>query len=244
MMNRTEWQAARDAMLADDRAKLGLPPTAEELLAYERGELSEEDAERVRQLLVAYPELARAYATPFPEADDAALPAEVIDRQWQRFRAGDAKPEPGGRVLQFWRAFSAIAAAVAVIFGAMLWQKTNAQRQPHVLPEAKILTPDGSRGIEPPHLAITPAGESVLLTVSVVGANDYEHYRVELLRGDAATPLWSSEPLRLPPGNAFTVEIPSATLAPGTYRLVVEGLRGTASEPVATYSVDIVRPPA
>jgi hypothetical protein len=240
MMNRTEWQAVRDAMIADDRAKLGPPPSAEELLAYEGGELSADDAERVRQLLLAYPDLARAYAAPFPD-DDAALPAEVVDRQWQRFRAG-SHVESGGRVLQFWRTLSAIAAAVAVIFGAMLWQKENALRQPHVLPEAEMLTPDGSRGIEPPHLAITPTGESVVLTVSVIGANDYEHYLIELVRGDSQTPVWSSEPLRLPKSNAFDVEIPSRALAPGTYRIVVEGLRGTDREPVATYSVDVLRP--
>ena len=242
MMNRTEWQAVRDALIADDRAKLGPPPTAEELLAYEGGELSAEEAERVRQLLLAYPELARAYAAPFPE-DDTPLPADVVDWQWQRFRAGK-DVQSGGRVLQFWRAFSAIAAAVAVIFGAMLWQKESELRRPRVLPEAQILSPDGSRGIEPPHLAITPSGESVVLTVSVIGANDYEHYRVELVRGDARKPVWSSEPLRLPKSGTFDIEIPSRTLAPGTYEIVVEGLRGTAREPVATYSVDVMRPPS
>jgi hypothetical protein len=240
MMNRTEWQAVRDAMIADDRARLGPPPTAEELLAYERGELSAEEAERVRQLLLAYPELARAYAAPFPE-DDAALPSDVVDRQWQRFRAGK-DVESGGRVLQFWRAVSAIAAAVAVIFGAMLWQKESESRRPHALPEAQVLSPDGSRGVEPPHLAITPSGESVVLTVSVIGTNDYERYRIELVRGDSQKPVWTSEPLRLPKsGSAFDLEIPSATLAPGTYQIVVEGLRGTAREPVATYSVDVMR---
>lgn len=243
MMNRTEWQAVRDALIAGDRAKLGPPPTAEELLAYERGELSEKEAERVRQLLIAYPELARAYAAPFPEEDDAALPADVVDRQWQRFRAGKGV-ESAGRVLQFWRAFSAIAAAAAVTFGAMLWQKESESRRPHVLPEAQVLSPDGSRGVEPPHLAITPSGESVVLTVSVIGANDYEHCRVELVRGDSQKPVWTSEPLRLPKTGAFDVEIPSPTLAPGTYQLAVYGLRGSAREPVATYSVDVMRPPS
>src|SRR5262245_41609857 len=78
MMKQSDWQAVRDALIADDRAKLGEPPTVEEILAYERGELSREDADRVQQLLIAYPELARAFATPFPSADED-LPNHVVD---------------------------------------------------------------------------------------------------------------------------------------------------------------------
>ena len=109
MMNRSDWNAVRDTLIADDRAKLGDPPTVDELLAYERAELSQEDADRVQQLLIAYPELARAYATPFP-ADDTGLPDDIIDRQWNAFRAGSG---PGARVLQFWRGAAAIAATPA-----------------------------------------------------------------------------------------------------------------------------------
>jgi len=147
MMNRTDWQAVRDAMIADDRAKLGEPPTVDELLAYERGELSDHDAERVRQLLIAYPDLARAYAAPFPS--EGELPDDVVDRQWKAFqRAG--KPE--ARVLPFWRGVAALAATVALVFGTMLWRTRAELRQPHLLPpEPTILTPDGRRGLDQRH---------------------------------------------------------------------------------------------
>lgn len=240
MTNPSDWRAVRDALIADDRARLGEPPTVDELLAYERGELSDEDAERVRQLLVAYPDLARAYATPFP-SEDEELPAEVLDRQWNAFRAGRGS---NGRVLPFWRGFAAIAAAVAVVFGAMLWQARTELRRPRVLAEPAILTPDGQRGLDPQHYAIAPTGDAVLLLVSIVGSADYGTYRLELLRGDSQTPVWSSEPLPATRSNTFNVEIPSRALAAGTYRIVAYGLRGNAREKVAAYTFDVRRPPA
>jgi hypothetical protein len=244
MINRTDWHAVRDALIADDRAKLGEPPTVDELLAYERGELSEEDAERVKQLLVAYPELARAYATPFPSEGDDDLPVEVIDRQWIAFRAanGDGSSE---RVLQFWRGFAAIAATVAISFGAMLWHTHTQQLMPRVLPEPPQLTPDGRRGLPgQPQSTITPSGDSVLLVVSLVGPTDYETYRLELVNSDSHERIWSSKPLRPTSSNTFYVEVPSRVLPAGTYQVIAYGLRGKAEEPVATYTIDVRRAPA
>jgi hypothetical protein len=240
MINQSDWNAVRDALIADDQAKLGEPPTVDELLAYERGELSQENAERVQQLLIAYPELARAYATPFP-SDDADLPGYVIDRQWNAFRNDKGS---GARVLQFWRGFAAIAATVAIVFGAMLWQTRTERLRPQVLPEAVILTPDGRRGIAEPAYPITPTGDSVLFVVSLIGPTDYETYRLELVRSESHQRVWSSEPLRATNSNSFNVEIPSSALPAGTYQVVAYGLRGNAREQVATYTIDVRRPSA
>jgi hypothetical protein len=234
MINKHEWEAVRDALRAEDQAKLGQPPTAEELLAYERGELSAKEAERVQQLLVAYPDLARAYATPFPE--EAELPAEIVDRQWNAFR----RPKRGAKVLQFWRGFAAVAAGVAILFGAMLWQQHNEALQPQVLPEAHLLTPDGGRGPEHPHYTITPSGDSVLLVVSIIGPADYDTYRLELVRGE--TRLWSSKPMPATESNSFDLVVPSRLLTPGTYSVIAYGLRGNAQAQVATYTIDVIPP--
>lgn len=244
MINRTDWQAVRDALIAGDRAKLGEPPTVDELLAYERGELSKEEAERVQQLLVAYPEIARAYATPFPSEDDSDLPGEVIDRQWNAFRA-ENRGGSGARVLQFWRALTAIAATVAIGLSAMLWQKHTEQMTPRVLPEPPALTPDGRRGIPVhPQATITPSGDSVLLVVSMIGATDYETYRLELVGSDSQKRIWSSKPLRVTNSNSFYVEVPSRVLPAGTYQMIAYGLRGNAQEQVATYTIDVRPAPA
>jgi hypothetical protein len=233
MMNQSDWQAVNDNLIADDRAKLGDPPTVEELLAYERGELPDEDAARVQQLLVAYPELAHAYATPFPD-DDIDLPDGVVERQWKAFRVDENR---GARVLQFWRGVASIAAAAAIVFGAMLWQKQDVRPQPRVLPE-HVLTPDGSRGLGQ-HYTITSNGDSILLVVSIIGPTDYETYRLDLVGAASNERIWSSEPLRATSRNTFDVEIPSRTLAPGTYRMIAYGLRGNAQEQVATYTIDM-----
>lgn len=234
MMNQSDWQAVRDAMLADDRATLGEPPTVEELLAYERGELSKDDAERVQRLLIAYPELARAYATPFPP-EDTELPEDVIERQWRAFRAGD---RGGARVLQFWRWSAAAAAALAVLFGAMLWHEHNEMLRPRVLPEVILLTPQGQRGTVEQPVEITPSGDPVLLVVAIVG--DYETYRLDLIRTQSHERVWSSGELRRPKSDSFNVEIPSRTLTPGTYQVIAYGLRGNAEAQVATYSIYVL----
>jgi hypothetical protein len=237
MMNQSDWQAVNDSLIADDRAKLGDPPTADELLAYERGELSPEEAARVQQLLIAYPELAHAYATPFPD-DDIDLPDGVVERQWKAFRASENR---GARVLQFWRGAAAIAATAALVFGTMLWQKQSAPLQPRVLAE-HVLTPDGARSVTSQHYAITSTGDSILLVVSIIGPTDYETYRLELVR-ESHDRIWSSEPLRATSRNTFDVEIPSRALPPGTYQMIAYGLRGSAQEQVATYTIDIQRSP-
>ncbi|HEX7679557.1 MAG TPA: hypothetical protein VF713_15600 [Thermoanaerobaculia bacterium] len=243
-MNQSDWNSVRASLIADDQAKLGEPPTVDELLAYERGELSKEQAERVQQLLVAYPDLARAYATPFP-SDDETLPDDVIDRQWNAFRAGNRPvSRPSARVLPFWPGVAAIAATVAIVFGAMLWQTHTELLRPHVLPEAAILTPDGRRGLAEQPSAITPTGDSVLLVVSLIGPTDYETYRLELVRGDSHKRVWSSDPLRATSSDSFNVAIPSRALAAGTYHVTAYGLRGNAQEEVATYTIDVRRPPA
>jgi hypothetical protein len=240
MMNRSDWQAVRDILIADDRAKLGEPPTVDELLAYERGELSNEDAQRVQQLLVAYPELARAYATPFPSGDDADLPDEVIDRQWNAFRAADSGAS-GGRVLQFWRGLAAIAATVAIGFGAMLWQAHMEQLLPRVLSEPATMVPSGGRGLPAQHTRVTPSGDLALVVVSLVGPIDYESYRLELVNNDSQKIIWTSEPLRATSSGNFYIEIPCRILPDGAYELAAYGLRGDAREPVATYPIDVRR---
>jgi hypothetical protein len=219
-MNRSDWEAVRDALIADDRERLGEPPTVEELLAYENGELSAREAERVRQLLIAYPELGSAFAVEFPpDVDDVR----------------------NGRVLLFWRSISAIAAGLAIAFGALLWQAHRSSLTPRVLPEPTILTPDGRRGAaEPPQAKITASGETILLVVSIVGPIDYDTYRLELVDGSAQR-VWSSGPLPRTESNSFNLAVPARRLRGGTYQVVAYGVRGNAEEKVATYTIEVRR---
>jgi len=80
-----------------------------------------------------------------------------------------------------------------------------------------------------------------VLAVSLLGATSYETYRLELVNADSHERLWSSAPLRAPSNDSFNVEVPSRAIPPGTYQVIVYGLRGNAQEQVATYTIDVLR---
>jgi anti-sigma-K factor RskA len=256
MINKSDWQAVHDSLTAADREKLGEPPTAEDLLAYENGTLPECEMKRVRRLLVAYPELARAFATPFPD-DDAKpgdadyLSSDAVERQLARFQkqvrpaASHAPAQPRdrgrserGRVLQFWRASAAIAAALAVVFGTLLMRKELETRQPRVDSGAQVLTSGATRG-SGEGVVVNLRGDSCLLAV-VLDAADYAGYRLELVNA-AGRNVWTREPVAPPIENMFYVTLPASMLPSGGYKLVVSGLRGNAREPVATYPFEVRR---
>ncbi len=62
MTNKSDWQTASRQLMAEQREQLGPPPTGEEIRAYKAGELTLAEADRIRDLLVAYPEVALAVA--------------------------------------------------------------------------------------------------------------------------------------------------------------------------------------
>lgn len=100
MIKRTDWEAAHQDLLAEGRRRLGDPPTDDELLAFSRGELQEEEASRIRELLCYYPELARALAMPFPSPEEIRpgdpdfLPNEVLEQDWAVIEARLAEEPP------------------------------------------------------------------------------------------------------------------------------------------------------
>lgn len=57
MITKNDWDAALDAWVAEERERLGGPPSPEEIAAYLHGELPTAEEARVRALLVYYPEL-------------------------------------------------------------------------------------------------------------------------------------------------------------------------------------------
>jgi hypothetical protein len=232
MITKSVWQAAHEEMTAEDRRRLGDPPTADEVLAYSRGELDAAEETRVRQLLVAYPEMALALAVPFPEDDEPMSTAEV-DRHWSEFRR--RMPVEQAKVLQFWRASAALAAAIALMLGVLLWRAQAKLEQPRALQQA-VLEPDGpTRGGSDGETTVKPTGESILLIIPV-GAPVSRDYRVDLV--GAQRKLWRSKPLRDESGT-FSIVVPSKLLEPGSYQVVLYGIDGGAEEKLATYSLRV-----
>jgi len=238
MITKSDWQAVLDELTAEDRAELGVPPTAEEMLAFEKGKLSPADAERVRRLLIAYPQLAHALAQPFPDEDER-LPDVEVDRRLAQFRSRLGERRDPGRVLVFWRA---LAAALAIALMGVAWQAHRERAMPLVVGEEQLLEPDGRRGIEPAGATLSPHGEWTLLTVPIIGSTGYDDYRLDIYAPDSAKPSWRSGALARRNNDAFSILVPRQFLgSPGTYRVILFGLRGGGEEQLATYSIRVPR---
>jgi hypothetical protein len=238
MIRKSDWQDALDGMTAEDRRRLGAAPSAEEVAAYMNGELAGEEEARVRELLVAYPELARTLTMPFPEEDEP-LSGDQLDRHWAEFQSRVAPPRAeSGRVLQFWRAAAALAAALAVVFGALLWRAQSRLDEPRAAWQIAVLEMDGHRGPAGPATVVRPAGESLLLVVPLIGTSEYRQYRLDLASGERT--LWKSEPLRRDDDTtSFSIDVPGSYLKPGRYRVELVGVDGAREEKLATYSLQV-----
>ena len=211
MITRSDWQAVLDEMNAEDRTTLGEPPTVEEARAYLRGELAPDEEERMRARLVAYPELLQALTAPFP-AEEAG----------------------GGKVLQFWRASTALAAGLALVFGALRW-RAGTQREPRVLGEEYVLAADGRRGPSRQPVTFEADGESIVLIVPLFDGGAHPRYRLELV-DDQNRVLLRTSLLPRPANDAFRVE---ASLDKGRYRVILYGVNGTREQRIDTYSLRV-----
>jgi hypothetical protein len=257
MSEKSDWQEANRELIAEERRRLGDPPTAEEMLAYTRGELSESEEERIRDLIVAYPELARMYAEPFPDEPrpgDADYVAEdEVAAGWAALqrRLPQAPEKPAAkrgeapRRSVFRRYIStAVAAALAIVFFGLYLQADSRARYfakqaqtPRVLGERQELLPDGNRGPDSP-FTLQKEGDVYSLEPVLINQQRYPHYDLELRDAKGAV-LWTDRDA--PPDalhERFRVIIPHTFLAPGEdYRLVVYGVDGEQRTEIGTYDL-------
>ena len=251
MITKSELQKEHDRVLAEERARLGEPPSAEVLLAYSRGELSHEEEERVAELLACYPEVARALTQPFP-ADDAkpGEPGYVSDAEvearWSMLQDrmhGTRVPasQPVGRVLQFWRFTSGLAAALAVAFGAMLWQARSELGMPQMAAAQEVLIPDRTRGADTDTpTTVTPGGESYVIVAPVITEQPFTQFRLSIV-DESNRSLWTSGPQPKPAGDNLAIVVPRAFLRPGRYQVVLSGVAAGGDQRLETYSLRITR---
>jgi hypothetical protein len=254
MITKSELQAVYRDMIADDRHRLGDPPTVEELLAWERGDLSAEESARVRELLDAYPELARALATPFPTDDPRPgepdfVTDEKLASQWAALRTniGGAAPQHAAeaRVLRFWRgAALALAALLVLAFGAGLRQRQTNSRlmkelvEPRLRWEEQVLEPGGRRGGGSDAKVLSTAGDLFYLVGPIRDRSEFNQYRVEIVGREPQRLLWSSSPQRND-NETFAVIVPHAFMPAGDYDIVLKGINGAREEKVDTFPVRV-----
>jgi hypothetical protein len=236
---------------AEERRRLGEPPTVEEMLAYERGELPPQDEERVRALLVAYPELAQALVMPFPDDDgEPELSTELIDAQWsslQRrliepnvfpFRAPAAARRTGTPGL---RALAAAAAIAAVLSGGLLWRAEMKLGQPRMASDEQLLLPDGQRGPGEASPVISPQDDSYLLVAPLINQQSFADYRLELIDAATRRVLWTSMAMPRRSSDTFAILVPSSFLKPGRYQVVLYGVADGHDERMASYTLRVGR---
>lgn len=232
MIRKSDWQAVQDEMIAEDRRTLGAPPTVEEMLAYASGELAPEEEARVRALLVAYPELARALTVPFPAEGGEGVSQQDVSRRWKSFQTQIRPEEKRGKVLQFWRTSFALAATLALVFGGLLWRESR--DEPRVLGDAQLLAGAQRGGASPP-VTLDAGDAPAVLIVPLYGAGSFERYRLELVDTKERV-LWRSGLLKRSDDDAFRIEV---SLDAGDYRVVLYGVDATREQRLDTYSLRV-----
>ncbi|HEX8251921.1 MAG TPA: hypothetical protein VF846_02145 [Thermoanaerobaculia bacterium] len=255
MISKSDWTSTNRELTEEARRKLGNPPTEEELEAYSRGELAPEEEERIRELLVAYPELARVMfaAAPDDEAapsdDDYVSEAELL----RRFAAVQSRlrpaPQPArrdsGRVLLFRYVPAGIAAGLALVFAGLYAQEASKARglsttlqMPRAASEIRLLQSDRMRGGTGESIGATLSADasSYTLVVPVSGASaNIVDYRLEIVDRSTQKRLWVSDTLRAAGADAtLSIFLPREFLRPGTYRIRVYGLAGAEANELDT----------
>src|SRR5689334_13168023 len=102
MIDRSDWQTVEEDFTEDD------------LFRYSSGAMTPEEEERMRARMEVESFLAHALTVLFPcEEDVEPLPQEEVSRRWTDLQAQLPPKTTGAKILQFWRASTALAAAMA-----------------------------------------------------------------------------------------------------------------------------------
>jgi hypothetical protein len=246
MNPRSNWHAVHEALTEQSRRSYAEPPTAEELLAYRRREVTPEEEERIRALLVAYPALAHAVVQTGPPeepqpGDADYVSAQEVDRRFRALRKRLHRDHrEAGRVLYFFQVSTAVAATLALAFGVLLWKARSELGQPRLAWEEQLLLPDSRRGISDTMVTLRAQGESVLLIAPLFDPEKYANYRLELIDASAGATLWTSNAKR-GDNDTFAILVPRRFLRPGLYQLVLYGVSEQRQERLASYTLRVPR---
>jgi hypothetical protein len=246
MITKSDWEAVHEQMMAEERRKLGDPPTFDQVLAYMRGELSSQEEERVRALLVYYPELAQSVFEPFPAGDEgSSISDDELARRWSFLESRIDGTRRG--VIRFPLARTALAAALVLVFAGLYWNaKTELRRMqsaaiaPRIIPgEFTELRPGGTRGGDVDPMQLVPEGDLFAVAVPLLADPSFENFRIEIVEPAASQPLWQSQVVSRPGDPSIPLLIPRAMLPAGRYDVVLYGVDGSRQERLISYPVRV-----
>jgi anti-sigma factor RsiW len=246
MTNKTDWDSAYRDVVDRGRERLGDPPSPEELIAFSRGELPEAEAERIRELLAYYPDLAVALA----EGDDIAmdeapvLNREQIEADWQLLQhrmspvvsphvAAAATQAPAPR----WMWLAAL--APAVLFAGLFFQSRFIIRelrqqitQPQVLVERIELFENVTRGATSAMpVKLQTSTEQIVLVLTVTEDVSARAFRVQIRNLDSSQVVWKGNVNRGRDGT-FSIVVPRSFLTAQAYEVDLFG----DDRQIATYA--------
>lgn len=256
MATKSDWEAVYRDVVARGRERID-PPEPEALVAYSRGELPEDEAEKVRQALAYYPDLAlllvdhrRLLPNEAQYLSDAQIAADWEALQRRLSEPAPAPPpqpqpqpevqeptqfpQPAMRVWQW-----AIAASLLFclsLAGVSLWAIMELRR-PRVT-ERIVLHDDrtrGGTGAAVNAVQLQPGTKYVVVTLALADNTREGTYRVEIV-DHAVTPpkvVWSS-PITRGADGSFAIEVPRSFLRSQRYRanLYVR----EEDQPIGTYA--------
>jgi hypothetical protein len=244
MISRDDWEAAYRHLIAVDRRRLGPPPTFEEVEALSRGELPEEEAERVRERLSCYPDLLRVLTEPFPANAEGVLTDDEIAADLAKIRerarhtpASPAPPVPFPERRPAYRSLAIAAGIViAVAIGIVSVRRTMSEPRSMM---TQVLYPEAQRRGLPSQTAV-PLSKKVdyMLQAVFSSRRQYGQYRMELLDVASVPPrrIWLRDDVTQRPDGTYVVRLSTDELEPGLYRLVLYGVDDTV-EPLAEYTI-------
>jgi hypothetical protein len=239
-MMKSNWQAAHEEWMAEERRRLGDPPAFEKVSAFLRGELSAIEEEQVRAQLACHPELARALVEPFPDEDPAAERALVSDAELSERWAAIERRIDGPRVgvLRFPHAVSALAASLMLVFAGLYWSVAVRVAQPEIVSaEFTELRPGATRGAGRNPMPLTANHGEYQIAVPLVTVDGLTNFRVRIEDAHGER-LWQSEVVESPE-SAIAVKIPASFLDPGVYDVQLIGVDGANEEELIAYPVKV-----
>jgi len=170
MIAKHEWDLGLNEWIIEERERLGGPPMPEEVVAFTRGELPESEAERVRALLVYYPELTSLL-------DEVETPAP-----WN-----------------YARLMTLAAAVVIAVLSVLLVQKTRENREPFAYTARHVVDLRLSRGHTVAQVYALPVREEkYLLDVLLPDDLPYRAYRVDIVDTRRSKIVWSKDDVQPP----------------------------------------------
>lgn len=234
MVDERDWRRAYAAAIAQGRERVP-PPTPEQLVAYAQRQLNEAEAERVRESLAYYPELAALLAEDDIETEVLSDAERIADWDRPEEKRSSARPFARSRSIRPWQWATAASWLLVLGVGAWAYHLRNESAQPRENVERVVLLEAETRGpgtMTP--VTLQASTRYIMLVLTSAREVSGGRFRVEIRSLNATPPrlVWQSTILQSGDG-AFLLEVPRSFLTTNTYdvRLYAED----DATPIARY---------